>query len=210
MRYPKPILGDAPRDTLAAILCAASVRCRRRPPGAGAPAATPTLLLSARAAGVSFSRLLRLFSSLSTDLAPMLDLDLPLRQHEHHQLGAVSYTGSRDIHMIRAADEPGLKLRMRIASCSRSCTHHYRSVKLQRVPRHGCFRLLIPAERGSVKCGQRADLRSGSGVSPAMLPVDGLSVRRPLGVLMPESPASDSTVSQELLDIEQHLLLPAA
>ena len=71
-------LEPAPRDTLAAILCAAAVRCRRWPPGAGAPAAA--LLLSACAAGVSFSRLLRLFSSLSTDLAPLWDLDLPLRR----------------------------------------------------------------------------------------------------------------------------------
>ena len=66
----------APRDTLAAMLRAASVRCRRRPPGAG-PAA---ISLSTRAAGASFSFLLRLLSILSTDLAVLLDFDFPLRQ----------------------------------------------------------------------------------------------------------------------------------
>jgi hypothetical protein len=61
------------------MLRAASVRCRRRPPGAGPAAAVPP---STRAAGASFSLLLRFLSILSTDFAPLLlDFDLLLRQH---------------------------------------------------------------------------------------------------------------------------------
>ncbi len=43
----------------------------------------------------------------------------------------------------------------------------------------------VRAPRHSVHMRRDADLRSGSGMSTAMLPVEGLSLRRPLGVLMP-------------------------